>query len=121
MKLVRLLACVGSQHPASLPLLKAEPMGRLCAVTDEDDPKRALDTIGTIPFDCFVDGEQDRCRDRQVAFAWRSPGQMPLCVVGVELGLLREQGAGGTVHLHRDLVERAGRRVMRKANPHNVL
>jgi hypothetical protein len=59
--------------------------------------------------------------DRLSAFAWRSLCQMPLCVVGVELGLLREQGAGGTVHLHRDLVERAGRRVMRKADPRNVL
>jgi len=55
------------------------------------------------------------------ALAWRSLCQMPFCAVGVELGLLREQGAGGAVHLHRDLVERAGRRVMRKADPRNVL
>ena len=55
------------------------------------------------------------------ALAWRSLCQMPLCVGGVELGLLGEQGAGGSVHLHRDLVERAGRRVMRKADPCNVL
>ena len=59
--------------------------------------------------------------DRVSAFAWRSLCQMPLCPVGVGLGLLREQGAGGTVHLHRDLVERAGRRVMRKADSRNVL
>src|SRR6266478_2988655 len=59
--------------------------------------------------------------DRVSAFAWRSLCQMPLCVVCVGLGLLHEQGAGGTVHLHRDLVERAGRRVMRKADPRNVL
>jgi hypothetical protein len=32
-----------------------------------------------------------------------------------------KKGVGGTVHLHRDLVERAGRRVMRKADPRNVL
>ena len=55
------------------------------------------------------------------AFAWRSLCQMSLCLVGVELGLLREKGASGTVHLHRYLVERAGRRVMRKADPRNVL
>jgi hypothetical protein len=55
------------------------------------------------------------------ALAWRSLCHMPLCDVGVELGLLREQSVGGTVHLHRDLVERTGQRVMRKANPHNVL
>src|SRR5262245_56852216 len=59
----------------------------------------------------WAEGQQDRCRDRKVsAFAWRSLCQMSLCLVGAELGLLREKGAGGTVHLHRDLVERAGRR-----------
>jgi hypothetical protein len=59
--------------------------------------------------------------DRLSAFDWRSLCQMSPCLVGDELGLLREKGAGGTVQLHRDPVERAGRRVMRKADSRNVL
>jgi hypothetical protein len=97
-------------------------VGGAVVVTDEDESRRAWNTIGTHLFDRFVGGEQDRWwTDRLSAFAWRSLCQMPLCVGGVELGLLREQGGGGTVHLHRDLVERAGRRVMRKADPRNLL
>jgi hypothetical protein len=59
--------------------------------------------------------------ERWSAFTPRSSCQMPLCVGGAELVLLGEQGARGTVHFHRDPVERAGRRVMRKTDPHNVL
>src|SRR5215469_1743892 len=43
------------------------------------------------------------------ALAWRSLCQMPLCLVGVELGPVREHGAEGAVHIHRDLVEQVGR------------
>jgi hypothetical protein len=90
--------------------------------TVEDDPNGHRIRLASfysvaLPAGIKIDGRTDRLS----AFVRRSLCQMPLCVVGVELGVLRDQGAGGAVHLHRDLVERAGRRVMCNADPHNVL
>jgi hypothetical protein len=48
-------------------------VGGAVVVTDEDESRRAWDTIGTHLFDRFVGGEQDRWwTDRLSAFAWRS-------------------------------------------------